>query len=461
MRLFHAALILLIVAAHATAAPPSFPYRAYVTSDGVYVRSGPGDNYYPTAQLEEGVEVEVHRHDPGGWYAIRPPAGSFTWVSSRYLRPERDGLASVIGSRVAARVGSQLSDHRDVVQVRLNQGELVEILETKTIEGDPESTTWYKIAPPAGEFRWVFGKYLDPEYPHDGIRKVQPGTSPLVPAGPPASDYSPGTVRIPTEASSPSASADSPSSSPGTAPALGASAMPAAPSSQVTREERVIAVPAGSATDAAGYAQRFVEVQPGEPEPPSIRRMSPEEFQRELEDVNLALSVMLVEEPAVWNCHDLAIRAESLVAQAETALERGRARLLLNRVQHARDIKDRHQTLLATKVSSERNSQRLLPSGAAAAETAPNDGRQTVAGRFDGMGRLARVVPASLGAPQYALKDDKGQVQCYVTPAPGVNMQYYVGRRIGISGIRGSLPEQNLPHVTAKHITALEQPVLR
>ena len=32
----------------------TFPYKAYVTSSEVYVRSGPGKNYYPTSKLKTG-----------------------------------------------------------------------------------------------------------------------------------------------------------------------------------------------------------------------------------------------------------------------------------------------------------------------------------------------------------------------------------------------------------------------
>ena len=51
-----------------------FPYVAFINADEVNVRSGPGDNYYPVMKLNRGDRVEVYRHDPGGWYAIRPPA---------------------------------------------------------------------------------------------------------------------------------------------------------------------------------------------------------------------------------------------------------------------------------------------------------------------------------------------------------------------------------------------------
>ena len=108
---------------------PTFPYRTVVAADDVYVRSGPGQNYYPTDKLKRGAEVEVYRHDPGGWCAIRPVDGSFTWVSSRFLKPTEDNLAVVTEEGVQARVGSQFSDIRDVVQVRLQKGEVVELLD--------------------------------------------------------------------------------------------------------------------------------------------------------------------------------------------------------------------------------------------------------------------------------------------------------------------------------------------
>jgi len=66
-----------------------------------------GQNYYPTDKLKRGQEIEVFRHDPGGWCAIRPVDGSFTWVSGRYLRPTEGHLAVITENGVSARVGSR------------------------------------------------------------------------------------------------------------------------------------------------------------------------------------------------------------------------------------------------------------------------------------------------------------------------------------------------------------------
>ena len=64
---------------------------------------------------------------------------SFAWVSGRYLEVGEDGLATVSGDRVAARVGSEFSDIRDVIQVRLHRGEIVEVLGTKELGGETGS----------------------------------------------------------------------------------------------------------------------------------------------------------------------------------------------------------------------------------------------------------------------------------------------------------------------------------
>ena len=364
---------------------PAFPYKAFINTDEVYVRSGPGQSYYPTDKLKAGQEVEVYRHDPGGWYAIRPPVGSFSWVSDRFLRPGVEGLAVVTDDRVAARVGSRFSDIRDVIQVRLQQAEVVEVLEAKRAGNG--SRTWYKIAPPSGEFRWVFAKYVDMDYARDGLRKTSA-------AGNPPSQTNP-------------AGADT-----------------AAPA---TRQP-------------AGY-------------PSSPRSLTPEQFQRELEEIDMELSVMVVEEPTVWEFREMQQRAEVLLDQTETALERGRVRVLVNKMVRFDDIKRRYDRIASTRAKTERSNRRLTGLSRTyrtAGRSLPGDGR------FDGVGQLIRVVSSKLDAPRYALLDDSGAVRCYVTPTPGVSLRHYLGRRVGVNGTTGYMIEQRAHHVMARHVSVLE-----
>ena len=372
------ALLACIATATSAAAEQAFPYKAYVTADDVYVRSGPGDNYYPTDKLKAGTEVEVYRHDPGGWFAIRPPKGSFSWVSSRHLQLDGNNLATVTEEHVAARIGSRMNDARDVIQVRLHKGETVEVLEPRRNgpQSNEASTSWFKIAPPAGEFRWVSGRFVDPDYNRDGVRKTLAG----------------GTVDL-------------------TGQAIG----------------------------------RF----PGDSGVP--RRTSPEQYQKQLDQIDLELSAMVVEDPNFWELRELRQRAETLFNQSETALERGRARMMVSKIARFEDIKRRKQALAASRPELARPD----PPSISSLPSADPDGR------FDARGQLIRVPDPKPGGPQYAILDGRGNIRCYVSPAPGVNLRSYVGRQVGINGIRGYMPEQRASHVMARHVSVVEESVVK
>ena len=44
-----------------------------------------------------------------------------------------------------------------------------------TVHRATERKAWYKIAPPAGEFRWVSGRYVDPDHEPGGGRRTAGG----------------------------------------------------------------------------------------------------------------------------------------------------------------------------------------------------------------------------------------------------------------------------------------------
>jgi len=162
---------------------------------------------------------------------------------------------------------------------------------------------------------------------------------------------------------------------------------------------------------------------------------------------------MLVEEPSVWKFDELGLRARDLVNQAETAVERGRARQLAARIEQSEDVKLRYDTVHNLKTQTERENRQLAQTASARAASRPANSPEQ---GFDGTGRLARVVSAKFGTPQYALVDNQNNVICYVTPAPGVNMQYYIGRRVGITGERGYDTNARTQHLMAQHVTPLE-----
>lgn len=462
----------------------STPYTAYVVAADVYVRSGPGRNYYPTTKLQKGDAVEVYRHDPGGWYAIRPVEGSFTWVSGRYLKVEENGLGRITADRVAARVGSQFSDIRDVIQFRLHRGETVEVLGKKEFPGGASGATWYKIAPPSGEFRWIAGKYVDPDYLTSGVRDSASAAAGLVgqeivaseppavdsvrPADPIAAHAEAGTSEprllstvldsSPTELR-PTVSTPDPSQ-----------VEPAnhwAPTSDRQEpssfRQASVAAPRQAPRTADGSllthrSRAFPELDPENAQATLGRPVSGEDFQTELDDVNLDLSIMLAEEPTVWEFQELSFRARRLSAQAETAVQRGHARLLTSKIERSKDLARRYATVAALRVETERRNGRLARVGSLVGSTPPGSAPRAISieeSRYDATGRLGRVVSPALGEPRFVLVDEEGNHTCYVIAAPGVKLQHYINSRVGITGIRGYYAKQDVLLVTAKHVSAL------
>ncbi len=352
--------------------------------------------------------------------------------------------------------------------------------------------------PPAGEFRWVFGRLVDPDYMTSGIRSAPENTSPLVaPAARAAIDDNrePDTLGDPETkaAGEPLLAADQPALLPSeatlTAKPLAkaggregtlASWVPAGspgsnPSPQVVPSERLTShetvekdrQTAAAAGGPLGY------VSPGIPELNQPRETTERRvagrafvgnaprlpFGEALDRLELQLSQMLAEEPTAWSFAELEIQGQALMERAQTAVERGKVRLVLNKIARSADIKNRYAQFVEKEVELDRREERLegmRAAGVASPEHAPPLAEETATRRFDGMGRLARVVASDLGAPQYALVNDEGKVECYVTPAPGLNLRYYVGSRVGVHGALGYIPERQARLVTARHVTPLD-----
>lgn len=139
-----------------------FPYQAAIISPKVEVYSGPGSRFYATGTLTKDAKVTVHRHDPGGWYMITPPKGSFSLVRADYIKKETANLGLVTQNHVIVRVASSLNKHREVEQRRLMKGDRVRIIGEDKFDDRGRVHTMYRIDPPRGEFRWVKGDHLIP-----------------------------------------------------------------------------------------------------------------------------------------------------------------------------------------------------------------------------------------------------------------------------------------------------------
>jgi uncharacterized protein YgiM (DUF1202 family) len=137
---------------------PAFPFLAEITSDDVYIRSGPGTQYYNCGKARKDDKVKVVGNK-FSWLQIVPPAGSFSWVSKQYIQVDakNNTSGSIIGDAVRVYAGSDEVQpmHSTSMQGKLNKGDKV------TIIGE-EKDGYCKIAPPEGAYLWVSSQHAKP-----------------------------------------------------------------------------------------------------------------------------------------------------------------------------------------------------------------------------------------------------------------------------------------------------------
>ena len=137
---------------------PAFPYFAEITGDNVNFRSGPGTNFYMCGKLNKGDKVKVVSKQYS-WYRIVPPAKSFCWISTQYVKvdPENPGFGILTGDRVRVYAGSDgvKPHHSTSLLGKINKGERVKLL-------GQELDDYRKITPPAFAYLWVSTYFTKP-----------------------------------------------------------------------------------------------------------------------------------------------------------------------------------------------------------------------------------------------------------------------------------------------------------
>jgi uncharacterized protein YgiM (DUF1202 family) len=129
-------------------------FEGEINANSVYIRSGPGDNFYPTMKLDKGASVKVVgiRFD---WLKIFPPEGSFCYVAKAYVEKRGDGsVGRVTKGELRVRAGSTLNAMKTSVQMQLNENDDVQIID--------EQDEYFKILPPAGAYLYVKKNFVNP-----------------------------------------------------------------------------------------------------------------------------------------------------------------------------------------------------------------------------------------------------------------------------------------------------------
>ncbi len=511
---FVAAIAMVFAALPGQAAAPAgeFPYIAYVVEPDSFVRSGPGRDHYATAQLPAGYAVEVHRHDGNGWCAIRPPDGSFSLAPIQQLQVVDQRTATVAGEGVAARVGSLLGEDRSAVQVMLERGEPVALVE-------PPSPTspWVRIAPPAGEFRWIAARRLSRTPPTESTPLVASGGEWKTPGVVGGAVGGIGRIAPPEPSDDPGMNTGDQFAHLRTAPATTvATAAPMLaggvrplwqPQPALAESANSGVVTAGGAGDdfqiIAGSPAAVVQAQYQQPVAtntlaapplttattvsapeaasvpipsagqPRIRfeGLSAGPLDPRVAELQLRLSQIVVAAPANWQFTSLQQEAAALLAQEQSPECRDQLRDLLDRIATFETVQQRYRNqpgaarLASGAATNDSEVLARVRSDLGAADNGitptPGAAPRATEALYDAVGTLKPVISRRQNAPQFALIDDHGDVVTFVTASPDVNLQSYVGQRIGVRGSRGFIPEYRRAHVTASRVTTLEETVVK
>lgn len=437
--------VLMLSASPAVAQFGQFPYDATVQADNVSVRSGPGQRYYATGMLNSGDRVTVHSHEPGGWYKITPPQGSFSWIDASLVAQEAPDrgvvqvppLSSGEQAQAVVRVGSQLSDDHSVYSRRLSNGEPVQILGQQELQTERGAVLMYKIAPPQNEFRWVKGDYIVPV--SEAIRAQQDRDPFMVPSS----------LRHPPSGPPPGPAVQSDPFG-GTADASGG----------VLERELLRAEQSGAA-----------------------RRTGPEAevsnvLRARLNDADDWYADMMAGDPQTWRLDDIEREYRALQAEAKGSLDSEIETRLAALETRRRMLAEYQDFVRLTTETSQRDAQLLSmqggapvpyptsapggvqlgqpePVGASPRDAAPrlttiepipdqpmpSTSNTPVTPKLSGAGIIQRVQQPFPGFPRHVLLHPDGHILAYLEPASGINLDQYLGQPMGLIGERAYDPQ--------------------
>jgi hypothetical protein len=405
--------------------------------------------------------VDVYRETNDGWVGIRPPAGSFSWVAESDLKLLEAGLAEITGDGVPSRIGSRLGQQRKVAQVRFKKGEVVEVVGQERIN----EVVWFKVAPPAGEFRWVHTSSIERIGPLASTSDEPTADAEVTPVSATDDGGKPAeTKSIPAKEDKTGAESGAPTkdwqaagtSAPGTVSApplaplspISSAGGETSPSSPATPDNPVAKSATASATASTAANSTTAA--------PTSTGTSPASVADRLAAIEVRLSRMAAAPISQWNTEGLTHDIDELLSQAESTADRAAVQATSAKIERFSGLIRQHQQVAGGMMGNAVTGEPRTTGQLADSRHPTADGS-----KYDATGILRPVVSKRPGAPQFALVDERGQVISFVTSTPDINLQPYVGRRVGVVGNRGYIPEFQRANVTAKRVQPLGDRLIR
>lgn len=148
------------------------------------------DGLYPTNELHQGDRVQVMQELGSGWLAIRPPAGSFSWINDRFVQQKFPNYPATYvvthnDHPAPVLVGSWVKSERPTkIGVTLERGAQVRLAGGRFMT-DSEGT-WLPIESPEGELRYIRKEDVSQSIPAVAAASVR--KTPVEPPPPPNGD---------------------------------------------------------------------------------------------------------------------------------------------------------------------------------------------------------------------------------------------------------------------------------
>jgi hypothetical protein len=399
-----AGLTVLLIASQAGAADPT-AYRAVVTDPEVKLRAGPSGSFDETGTLPKGSIVIVEKEE-NGWLAITAPHGSVSWITTQFIEdpaPERLTTPKNVfvhaEDEVTLAAGmAGLAQPLGIRRAKIPNGTVLLLLGPKvTFAGK----TWYPIAPPPGDVRYLPKTAVQYEKPaaNNFAVHVTENNSPLPPPA-----VGPSVLPPATPAGGPLATV----SGPGTTPAGG-----------VTASKPTVNHPLWTQAETAEREGRLADA----------------------EKAYFDLAALM---NGPGGDHDV-------------------ANLCYTRIHAIREKKRNSGTTSGTSSGLQPPSRdergvrpgppQALPTGAGSSSNANNstggsDGRQLWTGTL----RNSVLTPDGTGKRAYALESSPGVVKAYVTAGDGVALDKLVGKRVDVYGAQQTRSGLSKPYIVASGV---------
>ena len=191
----------------------------------------------------------------------------------------------------------------------------------------------------------------------------------------------------------------------------------------------------------------------------------------EIQSALVNLTQQLASPTEQWDLSPLRNQASAWVENGATAMIRGEARLLMDRIERFESLRRRtlgltqdasmiaQRSLNNTAMGAVQQATSLAPVGGVSSLANGNAVSNAVATtsttQGDASGWLVQVHTSIQGQPEFALTDDAGKVITYVQSTSSLNLRRYLQQPVTVYGVRGYIPNLAAKQILAERVVRM------